>query len=303
MSNSFPYGEKSQIKAITLADSISPNNHRISTFELTFPRSILAEYNTHRIVVRSAASSRAIPFSKMLQRIKEDPFVPNFWTKNQKGMDASEIITNQDEIVQARQDWLAARDSAIEHAEKMSKRSLHKQVVNRLLEPWMWVTIITTGTEWDNLFYLRVSKKAEPHFLMLALALYNARKDSIPKKVDFGGWHAPLIFPDEVISENDLPKISIARCARTSYLTHLGVRDLQEDLNLFGRLERDFHMAPFEHAATPSSSFNNPKSKQYLGWVPYRSNVLNENHTDPFSLENLSIEDREWIKYLQAVQS
>ena len=64
------------IKAEIIADSLSPQGHRLTTFICVFPRIVLAEFNTHRMLSRNSASSRAIPFNKMLEMVKTNPFIP-----------------------------------------------------------------------------------------------------------------------------------------------------------------------------------------------------------------------------------
>jgi thymidylate synthase ThyX len=81
-----------KIKAKIVADSISPQGHRITTMLLTFPRFILAELNTHRVFSRNSASSRAIPFEKMVKMVEEDPFIPIAWQKDHRRMQGTEYL-------------------------------------------------------------------------------------------------------------------------------------------------------------------------------------------------------------------
>ena len=78
-----------------IADSMGPNGARVTTFELTMPRIVLAEHNTHRMYSRNAASSRAIPVEKMLTPIEEAPMLPVWWGKNQSGMQAREVLSDE----------------------------------------------------------------------------------------------------------------------------------------------------------------------------------------------------------------
>ena len=151
---------KKQIKAEIVADSISPQGNRITTFLLTYPRIIHAELMTHRLFSRNSASSRAIPFEKMLKMVEEDPFIPIAWQKEHKGMQGTEYITDPLEIQFATSNWLTARKDAIRWAEALngnnSYPSVTKQLCNRLLEPFMWTTMLITGSKegWDNFFNL-----------------------------------------------------------------------------------------------------------------------------------------------------
>ena len=147
--------------AKVLADSISPDGVRLTTMEVTFPRIVLAEFNTHRMFSRNSASSRAIPVEKMIQRVLDDPFSPVWWGKNQSGMQAAEELSGE-ALRLARQHWLDARDFAISCVRlfQAPEISLHKQIANRLLEPFLWHTVVVTATEWENFFALRCHKDA-----------------------------------------------------------------------------------------------------------------------------------------------
>ena len=157
-----------KIEAKIIADSISPQGKRITTYLLTYPRFIHAELMTHRLFSRNSASSRAIPFEKMAKMVEEDPFIPIAWQKDHKGMQGTEYFTNErisnyseyldgNEVVyQLEEEWLEARNCAIEQAKNMNQLGLTKQICNRLLEPFMWHTVLVTATEWDNFFELRM---------------------------------------------------------------------------------------------------------------------------------------------------
>lgn len=138
-----------------LADSLSPQGDRITTMKITFPRMILAEFNTHRMFSRNSASSRAIPFKRMVQMVEENPFIPIAWQKNHKGMQGTEYFTDKDIIDSCKMNWLYSVDLALIRAKKLSEIDITKQICNRLLEPFMWHTVIVTATEWENFFKLR----------------------------------------------------------------------------------------------------------------------------------------------------
>ena len=156
-----------KIEAKIIADSINDKGNRVTTFILTFPRFILAELNTHRMFSKNSASSRAIPFEKMLKMVEEDPFIPIAWQKDHKGMQGTEYFTNErisnysanldgnEAVYQLNEEWLGARNCAVEQAKNMNQLGLTKQLVNRLLEPFMWHTVLLTATEFDNFFKLR----------------------------------------------------------------------------------------------------------------------------------------------------
>ncbi len=254
--------------ARVLLDSISEAGIRLTTLEVTFPRFVLAEFNTHRQFSRNSASSRAVPTSKILQRVESDPVVPLEWGRNQKGMSASELLAAEEEEL-ARHAWLEARDCAVAQARKLHELGVHKQIVNRLLEPFLWHTVIVTATEWENFFELRCSPNAQPEIREAALRMREAMRGSAPSIVRSGEWHTPLIQPDELSLDIELRKrVSVARCARVSYLTHEGQREIEKDLELFERLKRDRHLSPFEHVATPA--VDNMFHANFRGWIQMR---------------------------------
>ncbi len=236
------------------ADSLSPCGARLITYVVTYPRPIHSEIMTHKALSKSSASSRAIPTEKLIQRVIDDPWIPDYIGKNQKGMQAGEALGEGDrELTVA--DWLDLRDKAVEKARLFVKRGVHKQIANRILEPWMWITVVISGTEWDNFFGLRDHEAAEPHFQYVARMMKTARDASAPRVLAAGEWHLPFIsFDDEIRlykAPEDLIKIAVGRTARVSYLNHYGVRDLQDDVDLHNRLmvQRPLHAAPAEHVA------------------------------------------------------
>ena len=143
-----------KIEAQIVADSISPQGIRIMTYLLTYPRFIHSELMTHRMFSRNSASSRAIPFKTMLKMVEEDPFIPIAWQKDHKGMQGTEYLDNK--LPSATAEWLRARNQAIRFAKELNNsHDVTKQLCNRLLEPFMWHTVLVTATEYDNSFELR----------------------------------------------------------------------------------------------------------------------------------------------------
>ena len=159
-----------KINAEIIADSVDERGNRIISYILTYPRIIHAEVMTHRMFSRNAASSRAIPFAKMVNDIQEDPFIPIAWQKDHKGMQGSEYFTMEDnkqllcsgkyysDLDKLEERWLTARDKAVQFASDLSNNGLTKQLCNRLLEPFQWYTCLVTATEFDNFFELRCPK-------------------------------------------------------------------------------------------------------------------------------------------------
>ena len=264
--------------AKVLADSVGPNGVRLTTMEVTLPRMVLAEFLTHRMFSRNSASSRAIPIERMIQRVMKDPFVPEYWGENQKGMQAEREISDEQKA-KARIYWLTARDKAVTEAKNLLAVGVHKQLANRLLEPFLWTTVIVTATEWENFFALRRHKDAQPELRRAAECMWRAQDGSKPNSLEAGKAHRPLCddYEDlryEGYSEGRIDLISVGRCARVSYLTHDGRRDPKADEELANRLRVSGHMSPFEHVAYASADmewFGN-----FYGWHQMRKDVPNE---------------------------
>ena len=144
-----------KINAVVVADSINPYGNRITSLLVTMPRIILAEFNTHRMFSRNSASSRAIPFNKIVKTIEEDHFIPIAWQKDHKGMQGTEYLTHSLEIKEAEQMWKKSLDFALESAKNVYRAGVTKQLCNRLLEPFMYHTVIVTSSEYENFFALR----------------------------------------------------------------------------------------------------------------------------------------------------
>jgi len=263
-----------------LMDSIA-QGVRLTTVAATYPRIIHSELMTHRMLSRNAASSRAIPVEKNIDRVLKDPFIPEVFHANVKGMQGGEALDPG--LQQAAWDaWTDAIDDATRHAARLAKIGVHKQWANRLLEPYSWITTIITATEWENFFALRCHKDAAPEFQKIAGMIRDAMGGSTPTQLDPGDWHLPFVeivldrpriykldgietaahaIPVDcadsdvrrIINEAFEPyvKVSVARCARVSYLTHDGKRDVAADLALYDKLVNASprHLSPCEHAA------------------------------------------------------
>lgn len=147
----------SKINATVVADSINIQGDRLTSLLITFPRILLSEINTHRMLSKNTSSSRAIPFDKMVEAVQNHPFIPIAWQKDHKGMQGSEYIPVDKGIYGVENTWLGARNRAIELAKALNKQGVTKQLCNRLLEPFMWTTMLITGSEesWSNFFKLR----------------------------------------------------------------------------------------------------------------------------------------------------
>lgn len=269
--------------ARVLIDSISPSGVRLTTMEVRYPRFIHSEMMTHRVFSRNAASSRAIPIKKMIAAVRDEPAMPIFWGKNQSGMSAQREIEGTARRL-ALAEWQRALENALATAERLSEPDidLHKQLVNRVLEPFAWITVIITATEWSNFFTQRCHADAQPEIKAAAELMLQAYRASTPRTVAMGGWHLPLILEDErTLDPATLCKLSVARCARVSYLTHDGTRDHEKDLELYERLMSggaNGHWSPTEHVATPLPD-PRESSGNLRGWRQYRKLFTQENAT------------------------
>lgn len=278
------------ISAVMIEDSISivqPRIVRLATLQLRYPRFIHSEFMTHRVFSRNASSSRAIPVAKMLEQVRNDPAMPIHWGKNQPGMQANEQLEGE-ELVNAQYCWRRAADKAASIAEVMQGAGVHKQVANRILEPFQFINVIVTATEWDNFFELRDHEDAQPEIRELAEVMRAAlgRSDPIRRvpgdnALTFMGnsedntkWHLPYVTNLERATY--LPTIliaaSAARCARVSYLTHDGEQpDIKKDIALFMRLvgSKPLHASPIEHQAKPAAR-PDTSSGNFWGWMQFR---------------------------------
>lgn len=262
------------ISAKIILDSVNTNHNRLTTFEVTFHRFLLPEFNTHRVFARNSASSRAIPFRKTSQRVKDNPAIPHSFPLEQPGMSGgNELPRRKREAAERR--WIKASKSANRHAKKLAKLGVHKSVVNRLIEPFSWHTVIVTATEWDGFWQQRCHEAAQPEFRVLALQMMELYDNSTPTLLQPGEWHLPLIQPDEVDFPLEIKqKLSTARCARVSYLTHDGIRDIDKDIDLFNKLvvreignHNPIHWSPLEHVATPKLE---DTLGCFVGWEQFR---------------------------------
>ena len=264
------FNRPTNITARVIADSISEAGHRITTFEVEYPRFIHGELMTHRILSKNSSSSRAIPINKMLDQIESNMAVPVYWGKNKSGMQAVEEVKDRNccEML-----WTGCYDSVLPYIEGFVDKGLHKQVPNRLTEPFQMMKVVITGTDWDNFFNLRIHPDAQPEICMLAYNMYKAMGDSAPQLLYDGQWHLPYVnsaksdaldsmgnrYEDleyyvgdfNFLSLEDAMKYSAASCASVSYRTE-GMT-LEKADKIFDMLinAEVIHASPFEHLATP----------------------------------------------------
>lgn len=305
------------IEAKIIKDSINPYDVRLTTWILKYPRWIHGEIMTHRHFSRNASSSRAIPISKIIKNVDENPAKPEFWGANQAGMQASKELTNDefvyydtllfelhDEFVlldensnikktkigkldAAKLAWEKASKCSIFHAQQLEKIGVHKQITNRVLEPFSHITVLLSGTDFENFFALRAHEAAQPEFQLLAYKMLDLYNNSTPDNVDIGEWHIPFSdkMPEGITLEQKL-KIAVARCARLSYMTFDGEINPEKDYELYDKLASSGHYSAFEHCAkvidlnnendTQMNTFSNFR----FTWIQYRKMLDNECRED-----------------------
>lgn len=246
-----------------ILDSLNPyNGVRLTTMKLLLPRFILAQFNTHRVFSSNTSSSRAIPIHKVIEQVKNNPAMPLVWGSNKAGMQAGDEI-DEFEREACKIYWDGALKAAINYAEALNNYGLHKQHVNRILEPFQLIEVLVTATEWDNFFELRCHEDAQPEIHHLACLMRDAMFYSTP--VDREA-HIPFISDDFAKPVER----SVARCARVSYTLRDGTTSIEKDLELYDRLvgSEPLHASPAEHQAFAmrSSDF----IKNFRGWEQYR---------------------------------
>lgn len=236
--------------------------------EMTYDLEIAGEFPNflaNGVVVhnsRNSASSRAIPAQKQLDRFTDDPWFPLEWPREQSGMQGGSFLEGEDLVAAQRlfhdvHTWTSflVRQYLDDHSEPDER--LHKSLINRLMEWGQQHIVLLTGTTWDGFFAQRCSPLAQPEFRIPAEMIFDAREKSRPVELGPLDWHTPYIRPDEEFPSKLVKcQVSAARCARTSYVTQQGIRDAQEDMNLFTRLATadPMHASPLEHVARPSRS-------------------------------------------------
>lgn len=285
-----------------IADSVC-NGDRVTTLLATYHRYIHSELMTHRDFSRNAASSRAIPVSKILRRVWSDPAIPIHWGKNQKGMQAEGELTGFRRWL-CRHGWTIGGKIMCILVWCLMKLGLHKQVANRLLEPWQWMTTLITSTEWENFYELRCHKDAQPEFQDLAKKIRAAREENKPEELREGQWHLPFVEvarDANAMAFNQVWQLvpsgqqrdlyfwargtdnyaplwleealiaSTACCARTSYLTmESKAPTMSENRTLHARLVGSYprHSSPTEHACRAVG--DGAKYFNLRGWKSYR---------------------------------
>lgn len=302
---------KDNITAKVVADSISHEGTRMTTMEIEYPRFILAELNTHRMLSKNSASSRAIPVKAMHEQIKAAPAGPVYWGKNQPGMQAKTELTDND-LGDVKFMWQRAMQDALHWAWAMSDRvGLHKQIANRVTEPWMTMKTVISGTEWTNFWWLRAHADAQPEIHELAIKMRDAYTASTPQLLNPGEWHVPYVNTYRSIINNELLYsdnkgdditaeeariISASCCAQVSYRKNDDSFDKAKKIYQQLIESEPAHASPVEHQATPMdtatmcrfepetwepgvthvSANSDLWSGNLRGWIQHRKLIKNE---------------------------
>ena len=295
------------ITARILADSVAPNGVRMTTMEIEYPRFILAELNTHRMLSKNSASSRAIPVKTMHEHMRLNPAQPVHWGKNQPGMQAKEELTDND-LADVQFMWQRAQQDAMHWAHQMSERAgLHKQVANRITEPWMLMKTVISGTEWANFFWLRAHADAQPEIHELAVKMWDAHNASSPQLLHPGEWHLPYVKSHRLSSgeliyldASDMPItaeqariISASCCAQVSYRKSDDSYEKAE--KIFKQLieSQPCHASPVEHQATPMNLSSMRRSEPET----WEAGVTHHSANDDLWSGNL----RGWIQFRKLI--
>lgn len=258
-----------------VADSIGPAGVRLTTLEVSYPLFVHAEHLRHRVFSFSVASNRAIPTKRILSQVIRDPVIPVWFGKNQGGMSAREELTGW-RLWLARRMWLAGRWPAIALSWLLLRIGLHKQLANRVLAPWQWVTLLVTGTDWSNFFALRCHPDAQPEMRVIAEMMRDAMAKSEPKYMANRQWHLPLCDGHEWWNLLDTQKcmVSAARCARASSEKHREVFDWRVEVSKAEGHMANGHFSLFEHQAQAMPTAD--RVANLRGWRSFRSTIPNE---------------------------
>jgi hypothetical protein len=272
--------------AKVVADSIGPSGVRLLSVLCSYPLMVHAEDLRHRCFSFSVASNRAIPTRLIIRQVIDDPVIPIWFGKNQGGMSAREELTGW-RLRVARWAWLAARWPAIAIVWLMLRIGLHKQIANRILSPWQWVTVLKTGTDWDNFFALRCHPDAQPEMRRIAEMIRDAIAESKPREIGEGGWHLPFVSVNELlreyehgedddVSERTLCLFSSARCARVSLARQNERKSSKDEIAMAEKLMKSGHFSPFEHQAQALP--DQRRCANLRGWLSFRSTIPNEDN-------------------------
>jgi len=275
-------GKKTGVWAEMVADSEWQAN-RISTMVVRLPRMVLAEFNTHRALSRNSASSRAIPANTFRQRVLSDPYVPWRWPVNGKGMVPMEYVDDAPDSPE-REAWLEALQNAVNSHRAFERMGVHKEITNRLLEPWMWTEVLVTATDWENFLRQRTHHAAADGIRAAAECVRDLLAAHTPQHTDI---HLPYIKDEERVHSLELLMLASARrCRRVSYLKQGVAVDMLEDARegLSGLKEDPPHLSPYEHMAV--RAHYDTRYANLVGWCSLRfTSEANDTLVERLTLE------------------
>lgn len=262
------------ITAKLIAYSQAPNKQTVATFELEYPRWIHGEVMTHRMFSRNAMSSRAVPVEKMIAYVRNEPASPVHWGKNQPGMQAKEELVG-DDLKSLKDLWLESAQGAAYFASIMNTKGAHKQIVNRILEPFQTMKTVVTSTEWDNFFYLRNHEDAQPEIKRLAEVMLECFENEDPVQLTSDDWHTPYFGEGYWLKGCGIPledalAVSSSCCAQVSF------RQLDDTLEkakrIYERLveSKPVHASPFEHQCKPVQSYTCINTPELVGFINHQ---------------------------------
>jgi thymidylate synthase ThyX len=248
------------IEVKVLTDSISPEGSRMTTFELSYPRFLHGEMNTHRILSRNSQSSRAVTVKKSYE-VNSKHVRPIVWGKNKAGMQSTEALKGF-RLALAKSCWNVSAKASFAVSRLLEWIGLHKQWANRITEPYSTIKVILTGTEFMNFFWLRQDPDAaQPEMVALADKMRQAYDLSIPVQLKPNQWHIPYVYWEETtegvqeffdsnfdkLTEEQALKISASCCAQVSYraLNDSREKAMQIYDRLFSGTKQ--HLSPTEH--------------------------------------------------------
>lgn len=252
---------------------------RLATFTIQIPKFIWGHIISHRALSRNSASSRAIPAKRIRDKVIHNPFIPVYFGENQPGMKSGSPIHGM-RLFLANKLWRWSRWIPVLFHYLSEKVGVHKEVINRLIEPWLMVDVIVTATEWNNFLSLRMNDDAQPEIREVANQINTLLKNQNPDILNTGEWHLPFIMDNEANLDIEVKKkISAARCARVSYSLFNGkVSDLESDIRLCEKLSSSGHWSPFEHVATPTKKLD--RFGNFIAWMQFRKEFETENGGD-----------------------
>lgn len=306
--------ESGQVSVSLIKHSVSEFGDTIATYELEYPRFIHGELMTHRVFSRNAMSSRAVPVSKMIEQVRTNPAMPIHWGKNQAGMQADTVLSKFRKKAAIKL-WNIAANVAATVAAAMDRLGAHKQIVNRILEPFQRMKAVVTATEWDNFFYLRCHKDAQPEIKVLAELMRDCVEESEPQFLKAGEWHVPYVDTQTYTSNkiklengyfigdnengfieltlDQALKVSASCCAQVSY--RLLDNSLDKALIIYDKLieSKPEHSSPFEHQAKVMSD------SAYQGIDLWDDGITHIDKNNLFWSGNF----KGWIQYRQLLGS